>query len=140
MRDTGVKERLTSYITEAIENKSATYTDTGLAIYLGSNADYHVESLLYPDGGTDGVRFKINYSGTTSAGGIIAVGLVGGTLITSLGAEITISALTGAEMCHASFWIRTSTPGTVNVTWRKNTDVSTDTSLMPGSYLIARRL
>ena len=139
MLEPGIKEQLTSYLSSTVTATSTSNIESGLSIVLAPNSTYDLHALLSTGANGDGIRYALHFDGIALINGLVYSEWRTG--ITELMQLNTLNTNTNSdEIIEIRGLVRTSLGGRMYIYFRKNTDVTDDTPMYAGSYLLARRL
>lgn len=141
MLETGSKERLTSYLTSTVTATDTNFVATGLEIFLaGANSAYHFDFGAVSTWDTDGIRYRISYSGTLANNKFIASKADGSVAQGTVGTAVSELTTPSTEVFSAQGVITTTSPGRLYVEIAKGFDLGVDSDIRAGSFLVARAL
>ena len=140
MLEPATKTKLSSYLTSDVTATTTTLIDSGLIVWLAANSTYHINSVIHTNANGDGTKLKFLYSGTLASSLLLE-----STSVVSSGNAVAINStelLSTAvdEVWYVSGIVRTGASGKLYVQFAKNTDVTDDTPMAAGSYLVATLL
>lgn len=136
MLENAIKTRLADYRTSAVTATSDSYEPT-LAVSLAPNTVYEIDCVFFVTGGTDGMRFILQYLGTFQ-NSYLTFNTTSSHNLLSVNSAIIYPSITGTEPIQIKGMFKTGSAERLRFSFRKHTDLSTDTTVEAGSFLIAR--
>jgi len=131
--------KLHSYLTGSMTATSTSFIESGLGFALAANTTYHINSVTYNSANGDGIKLNYAYSGTVVDGTMFYTNYVTGAAdAVAVNGTLVDTGVDGVIKVEGV--VRTGSAGKLTLQFAKYTDVTSDTPLQPGSFLVATPL